>query len=95
MAAAHKKSPATLSFFRFCLEMLVFLFFSIETLVTAFVRAFWQPATWWAGPRIYHKWRVYGLLHAMCVAMFNAIFCKTLVQAIWVYFCSYLHDYTG
>ena len=69
----------------------VFLFFSIETLVAALVRAFWQPAsslTQWAGPRIYHKWRVYGLPHATYIAMFITIFCKTLVRATQVYFCS-------
>ena len=49
--------------------MLVFLFFAIETLAAAL---FWQPAsslTWWAGLRIYHKRRVYGLLRATHVAM--------------------------
>ena len=35
-------------------------------------------------PRIYHKRRVYGLPRATYVAMLIAIFCKTLVRAIWV-----------
>ena len=38
------------------------------------------------GANIYHTWQVYGLLLAMYVAMFTAIFCKTSVRAIRVYF---------
>ena len=64
----------------------------VAMLAGALVRVFWQPASsliWWAGPRIYHKWRVYRLPCATYVAVFIAIFCKTLVRAIRVYFCSY------
>ena len=38
------------------------------------------------GAHIYHTWQVYGLLRAMYVAMFTAIFCKTSVWVILVYF---------
>ena len=69
--------------------MLVFLFFSIETLAAALVRAFWQSAsslTWWAESRIYHKWRVYGLGRATYVAMFIAIFAKLYYgQSVYIF----------
>ena len=102
MAAANKKSRQPLFFFEFvykrALEMLVFSSFSIETASAALVRAFWQPSsssTLWAGLRILIKRRLYGLPHAMYVAMFHCTFCKTLVRAIRVHFGSYLHDFTG
>ena len=77
---------------------LLILFYGIEMLAAALVRAFWQPASsliLWPGSRIHHKRRVYGLPRATYVAMFMAIFCNTRVWAIRVHFCSYLHDYTG
>ena len=64
--------------------MFIFLFFSIETLAAALVRAFWQPVILWAGPHIYYKWRVYRLPCATYIAIFTGLVCGELWTSVVV-----------
>ena len=77
----HRKKNKKLSshlFLRFCVLTMfrnACLWNIGSLLAAALLRAFQHPAnsmTWWAGPRIYHKRRVYGLPRATYVAMFIA-----------------------
>ena len=96
-----KKSPVTF-LLRFCVQtslrnacLLVLFHRNGECCSLSSVLEPSSSLTLWAGPRIFNKRRVYGLPHAMYVAMFHCTFCKTVVRAIRVHFGSYLHDYTG
>ena len=87
-----KKSPATF-LLRFCVQtshrnayLLVLFHRNGECCSRSSVLEPSSSLTLWAGPRIFNKRRVYGLPHAMYVAMFHCTFCKTLVRAIRVHF---------